>query len=69
MQYFASDPGHGPEFLVNSYPWGSLGKGLVVDLGGCEGHICAAIAQSFPDLNFTVQDLPEVIEAVDPTRL
>ena len=69
MQYFASDPGHGPEYLVNSYPWASLGKGNIVDLGGSGGHICAAIAHTFPDLNFIVQDLPEVIQARDPNRL
>ncbi|KAK4462846.1 O-methyltransferase-domain-containing protein [Cladorrhinum samala] len=43
--------------LSNSYTWGSLGKGTVVDVGGGSGHISIALARQFPSLRFVVQDI------------
>ncbi|KAF7546524.1 hypothetical protein G7Z17_g8369 [Cylindrodendrum hubeiense] len=45
--------------LVNGYPWAELRSGLVVDVGGSTGNAAIALARSFPDLNFIVQDLPD----------
>ncbi|KAI1142787.1 sterigmatocystin 8-O-methyltransferase [Hypoxylon sp. FL0543] len=49
--------------LVNGYPWADLGSGLVVDVGGSTGNADIALARSFPDLTFIVQDLPENADA------
>ncbi|KAK5996560.1 Chlorophenol O-methyltransferase [Cladobotryum mycophilum] len=43
---------------VRGYPWASLGKGTVVDMGGNEGFVSVTIAEAFPYLSFDVQDLP-----------
>lgn len=69
MSSFVNYPGHGPEYLIDGFSWSSIGKGTVVDLGGSGGHISIALAQSFPDLKFVVQDLPRTIEAVDKTGI
>ncbi|KPM36797.1 hypothetical protein AK830_g9769 [Neonectria ditissima] len=42
------------------FDWEALGDGLVVDMGGCYGHVSVAIAKKHPRLRFIVQDLPEV---------
>ncbi|RYP75942.1 hypothetical protein DL770_007322 [Monosporascus sp. CRB-9-2] len=42
--------------------WKALGGGLVVDMGGAYGHVCASIARKNPKLRFIVQDLPQIIE-------
>lgn len=51
--------GLSPSCLVQGYPWSAVGngRGSVVDVGGSRGFQCVAIAQSFPDLQFVVQDL------------
>ncbi|RYP54800.1 hypothetical protein DL768_000528 [Monosporascus sp. mg162] len=41
--------------------WEALGEGLVVDMGGAYGHVCASIARKNPKLRFIVQDLPQII--------
>ncbi|KAL8730522.1 MAG: hypothetical protein Q9181_004629, partial [Wetmoreana brouardii] len=64
MTSFASYQGHDAEFLVQGYPWASLGHATVVDVGGSEGEYSAALARAFPKLGFIVQDLPAVVEAV-----
>lgn len=68
MSSFATYKGNGPEFLVRGFPWASLGSKTVVDVGGSEGKYSIALAQSFPDLKFIIQDLPAVIRAVDAKR-
>lgn len=50
---------------MKGYRWASLGDATVVDVGGSEGKYSVALAQAFPDLNFIVQDLPEVVKAVE----
>ena len=64
MSVFSSGIGLSTSFLVNGYPWSSVGhgRGIVVDVGGSRGSQCVAIAQSFPGLQFVVQDLPDMIE-------
>lgn len=44
-------------YLVENFPWGEIGKGVVVDIGGASGHTSMAIAEAYPDLKFVVQDL------------
>ncbi|GIJ86455.1 hypothetical protein Asppvi_005344 [Aspergillus pseudoviridinutans] len=48
--------------LVQGYDWASLGKATVVDVGGSSGHASIALAETYSQLRFIVQDLPMVIE-------
>ena len=41
----------------------------VVDVGGSEGKYSIALARSFPNLKFIVQDLPAVVRAVGTKHL
>ncbi|KAH7313595.1 S-adenosyl-L-methionine-dependent methyltransferase [Stachybotrys elegans] len=45
--------------IKDSYDWKAAGKATVVDLGGSGGHDAFVLAKAFPDLDITVQDLPE----------
>ncbi|OBT94584.1 hypothetical protein VE01_07931 [Pseudogymnoascus verrucosus] len=45
--------------LRDEYPWASLGRGKVVDVGGGNGSISMMLAKEFPDLEFIVQDISE----------
>ncbi|VUC33916.1 unnamed protein product [Clonostachys rosea] len=45
--------------ILESYDWKAAGKATVVDIGGSGGHDSVVLAQNFPELNITVQDLPE----------
>ncbi|KAJ3495831.1 hypothetical protein NLG97_g3105 [Lecanicillium saksenae] len=46
--------------LEAAYDWKALGKATIVDIGGSGGHDAFFLAQKYPDLNFIVEDLPEV---------
>ncbi|KAK3319880.1 S-adenosyl-L-methionine-dependent methyltransferase [Cercophora scortea] len=46
--------------VTDNYPWGDLGSGLVVDVGGSTGFVSHALARKFPHLHLLVQDLPPV---------
>lgn len=61
MKNFANAPGNALRHLVDNYPWGDLGSGTVVDMGGSTGAAAFAIAEKFPDLNVIVQDLPDTV--------
>lgn len=63
MQAFGDGPDITPAFLVDNFPWNSLGTGTVVDLGGSSGSVSKAIAQAHPALKLVVQDRLDVIEA------
>lgn len=61
--------------LVTGYDWGRIDQlenddkskgGLVVDIGGSLGFVSTAIAQSFQNLKFVVQDLGRVYKDLDP---
>ena len=69
MQAFGDGPDISPAFLVQSFPWASLGAGTVVDLGGSNGSVSIAIAEAHPALKFVVQDRPEVINATKEREL
>lgn len=64
MSAFANGIGLSPSFLVNGYPWSSVGNGTgtVVDVGGSKGNISVALARSAQKLHFVVQDLPSTID-------
>ncbi|KAI0535311.1 S-adenosyl-L-methionine-dependent methyltransferase [Xylaria digitata] len=53
------------------YPWGTTlpPDAVVVDVGGGSGHVSKALAGAFPSFKITVQDRPEVIEAIDTPSL
>lgn len=61
MSSFANGHGNSPSFLVQGYPWDKVGNGTVVDVGGSKGKISMLLAQQYPGLKCTVQDLPEMI--------
>lgn len=67
MSEFANGIGNSPSFLVENYPWSSIGNGAgtVVDVGGSRGNIAIILAQSAPHLNFVVQDLPHMIRGAN----
>lgn len=56
--FTANSAGLTNEFIVRGFDWGALGEGTVVDVGGGNGYIAAAIAKAFPKLRLVVQDLP-----------
>lgn len=63
MRAFSSSSGHSPTQLATGYPWSDIPpSSTIVEIGGSEGHVSAAIAKTHPHLTFVVQDLPRVIE-------
>lgn len=64
MEAFGGGPDISPSFLVNGFPWGSLGAATIVDVGGSNGAVCIAIAEAHPALKFMVQDRAEVVQTL-----
>ncbi|KAK8848902.1 bikaverin cluster-O-methyltransferase [Apiospora arundinis] len=62
MRALATNPGTHIRHLVDGLEWGRHPNATVVDVGGSTGHSCIALTQAYPDLQFVVQDLPEVVE-------
>lgn len=61
MKSVTDSEGTDLKHLINGFDWASLPSGsTVVDVGGSTGHGTFALAETFPDLRFIVQDLPEV---------
>ncbi|KAL8950913.1 MAG: hypothetical protein Q9222_003079 [Ikaeria aurantiellina] len=62
--YTGSVRGNSESFLVEGYPWDSLGDGAtVIDVGGSDGHVSLSLARRYPQIRFVIQDLPDVIES------
>ncbi|KAG8168186.1 hypothetical protein KVR01_003875 [Diaporthe batatas] len=62
MDGFQSSHAYHTEHMVAGWDWQSLPPGsTVVDVGGSRGTVSYALAKEFPDPNFIVQDLPEII--------
>lgn len=61
MSLFSMGPGYAPKWLVENYPWESLGAGTLVDVGGSNGEYSIAIAQKYPQIKLIIQDRPDVI--------
>ncbi|KAF4333372.1 methyltransferase [Fusarium beomiforme] len=53
------------DLLKMAYDWNKLGEATVVDIGGSSGHDSTTISQTFPSLNFVVQDLPQLQASFD----
>lgn len=68
MSSYNRRPDRQPVHVLESFPWESLGTGLVVDVGGSHGAFSVAIARKFPSLHCIVQDRPEVVR-VGQSRL
>ena len=61
MTWYSTRPGLEAVHLVTEYPWGDIGVGTVVDIGGSHGSISIAIARQFPSITCIVQDRPGVV--------
>ncbi|CAI7606850.1 unnamed protein product [Penicillium glandicola] len=48
--------------LIHDYPWSALGSARVIDLGCGPGDAAVDIMRQYPDLRWTFQDLPSVVE-------
>ena len=62
MSLFSDAIGLSLSFLSEATPgtqWVMVGA--VVDVGGSKGSQSVVVAQSFPNLHFVVQDLPDMI--------
>ncbi|KUJ14270.1 O-methyltransferase [Mollisia scopiformis] len=57
MEIVNDGEGWQDSYLVDNYPWGEINNGVVVDIGGSNGHTSVAIAGACPKLQFVVQDL------------
>ncbi|KAJ5962783.1 hypothetical protein N7501_007724 [Penicillium viridicatum] len=59
MRNVRSSEGVGIKHLVGGYEWqGIPDGGMVVDVGGSTGTSAIALAEAYPHLTFSVQDLP-----------
>ncbi|KAI5919292.1 S-adenosyl-L-methionine-dependent methyltransferase [Camillea tinctor] len=47
------------------FPWASLGKATVVDVGGGVGGFCLQLSHIYPELNFVVQDRAPVLKQAE----
>ncbi|KAL8819567.1 MAG: hypothetical protein Q9191_007708 [Dirinaria sp. TL-2023a] len=61
MKMAAAGPGLEHSHMLDGFDWNSIGKGVVVDVGGSQGAVCIAIAKRFASLRCIVQDRPEVV--------
>ncbi|KAB8236672.1 hypothetical protein ETB97_008923 [Aspergillus alliaceus] len=61
MRSMARSQGTDVEKLAHGWNWVALGRARVVDVGGSTGHASLALARKFPELNFVVEDLPDVV--------
>lgn len=61
MSFFTTDPGFSLHHLTDGYPWDSISKGTVVDLGGSHGDAAFALARKYNNLSLVVQDLSKTI--------
>ena len=62
MNMFIAEKGNEAYHIVDNFPWGEIGEGVVVDVGGSYGTVALAIAEAFPALSCIVQDLPGTID-------
>ncbi|KAK4497294.1 hypothetical protein PRZ48_011744 [Zasmidium cellare] len=56
------------DHIARGFDWQSLGKGTIVDVAGGIGTVSRSLAKHFPELNFIVQDQPEVLAQAPPVE-
>ncbi|KAL2846351.1 S-adenosyl-L-methionine-dependent methyltransferase [Aspergillus pseudoustus] len=61
MAGLSKSGGRSVKQVVEGFPWAELGEATVVDVGGGNGHVSIALAESYPNLSFIVQDLDGAI--------
>ncbi|KAK6855190.1 hypothetical protein PG995_008722 [Apiospora arundinis] len=54
--------------VLHAYDWAAAGKASVVDIGGSAGHDAFVLAEKFPELTITVQDLAQVQSSFEANR-
>ncbi|KAJ5345345.1 hypothetical protein N7452_003349 [Penicillium brevicompactum] len=59
MKNVTSSEGTKLDHLLSGFDWSGLGSARIVDVGGSTGNAGIALANSFPKLDVTVQDLSE----------
>lgn len=69
MAAFNASPLMSHKHLASNFPWETLSNGIVVDLGGSHGELCAALALAVPSLHFIVQEVPQTVQSVDRATL
>ncbi|KAK8044760.1 hypothetical protein PG993_004784 [Apiospora rasikravindrae] len=52
--------------ILADYPWVEVGEGLVMDIGGGQGQLLAALLREFPRMRGGLFDLPHIIEHARP---
>ena len=57
MAAYATKPEHDPAYITDLYDWASLGKALVVHVGGGAGYFAIALAKTHSNLRLVVQDV------------
>lgn len=62
MTWFSTGPGLESSHIVDGFAWESIGKGVIVDVGGSQGSMGAAIVRAFPSLHCIVQDQADVVK-------
>jgi hypothetical protein len=60
LRYVSSHGREDVRHVIETFDWNKFGKTTVVDVGGSSGRVAISIAKVAPELNFIVQDLPEV---------
>ncbi|KAG2418567.1 hypothetical protein HFD88_001668 [Aspergillus terreus] len=61
-----ASPSHALKHVPNAYDWGKFKT--LVDVGGSQGQASLAIAEKYEGIHIIVQDLPEVVEMLQPSR-
>lgn len=69
MRVMTSKPEFDPSYATDYYDWSALGECQVVDVGGGQGHVAAALCKSHGALRVLVQDMAGVVQGADESRL
>ena len=56
MTLSSTGPGLEASHILDGFDWATVGKGIVVDIGGSHGSLSIAIAHRHPTISFVVQD-------------
>lgn len=66
MQSLQSHPAFDIGHLIKSLDWDTTGiPGSLVDIGGSQGYVSAALLRQYPQLKCYVQDVPEVLHGAE----